>query len=351
MSSVNEFLIRSVFDSMIEQKPSLAKHLIPDDDDIGDKIDHRILADLIIKHFPWPIGVELRRLFSGSMRELNRLRLDQLFKTLERTMQFLAFLMLAQLWEEKRKNHLEIPHSFSNEFAKRINVLTLGNYAWLIRSVGSLFEERNVSWFVEELSSVLNNTFYNKLDIWVPERNEIGHYQINLGDEEIEKKCVELNDRLTETLSVLTFIIKYKLVTVREIKVRKLKYQTAEFEHVIDILNSSDSDFRATELINEVYTDSNSVLFMKDIRNPKEFLNLSPFVIDTRTEVIDSRDKFNLRKDIFLYTKYNNDKLMYLGTEVTEKCDLTILSNYPALVNQFRSAVFDLTDSVTRIQN
>jgi len=352
MSNVNESLVKTVFDVMVEQKPSLAKYLIPDDeDDFMVENDHRVLADLIIKHFPWPIGVELRRLFSGSMRELNRLRLDQLFKTLERTAQFLAFLMLAQLWEEKRNNNLEIPRSFSREFGRRINALTLGNYSWLIRSIGTLFQEREIPWFTKELSLVLNNSFYNQLDTWVPERNEIGHYQINLGEEEIEKKCVELNGRLTEILKSVTFIVKYRLVTIREIKVRKLKYQNARFEHVIDILNSSDSDFRATELTNEVYTDSNSVLFMKDIRNPTEFLNLSPFIIDTRTEVIDSREKFNLRKDIFLYTKFNNEKLMYLGTEVTEKCDLTTLSNYSSLLDQFQSAMADLTETNSEAQS
>jgi len=51
--------------------------------------------DLIIKNFPWPVGVELRRLFSGSMRQLDRMRLDQIFKTIERSMQFLSFVMLS----------------------------------------------------------------------------------------------------------------------------------------------------------------------------------------------------------------------------------------------------------------
>ena len=27
---------------------------------------------------------------------------------------------------------------------------------------------------------------------------------------------------------------------------------------------------------------------------------------------------------------------MYVGTEITEKCDLTTLSNYPVLVEQFK---------------
>ena len=63
----------------------------------------------------------------------------------------------------------------------------------------------------------------------------------------------------------------------------------------------------------------------------------NPLIIDTRTETIDTKEKFNLKKDIFLYTKFRDDKIFYLGTEVTEKCDLTHLSNYSYLVKEFHS--------------
>ncbi len=68
MANINETLIRSVFDEMVKHKPSLSKVLVADEDE-DELPDYRILADLIIKNFPWPVGVELRRLFSGSMRQ------------------------------------------------------------------------------------------------------------------------------------------------------------------------------------------------------------------------------------------------------------------------------------------
>lgn len=343
MSQLNESLIRKVFDEMVKHKPSLAKYLIVDEDDISDTVDFRILADLIIKNYPWPVGVELRRLFSGSMRQLDRLRLDQLFKTIERTMQFFSFVMLAQLWEEKRKNNIELPREFQNEFPRRIAVLSLGNYTWLIRTIGNIFSNNKIDWFMSEMNETMNNKFYAALDFWVPERNEIGHYQINLTQEDIEKRCVEYEDKLTLILQNLAFVVKYKLVTIREIKVQKPKHQQPKFSHVIDLLNSSDSDFKATEIQHEIFSDSNAVLLMKDFKAPPtEFLNLSPLIIDTRTETIDTKEKFNIKKDIFMYTKFVNDRLMYIGTEVTEKCDLTSLSNYALLVEQFKSVLSNL---------
>jgi hypothetical protein len=78
MAQINEELIRTVFDEMIKHKASLSKMILTEEED-EEISDYRVLADLVIKNFPWPVGVELRRLFSGLMRQLDRMRLDQVF--------------------------------------------------------------------------------------------------------------------------------------------------------------------------------------------------------------------------------------------------------------------------------
>ena len=340
MAKINEELIRQVFDEIIKYRPALEKYLVVDDEDEKeDEVDYRILGDLIIKNFPWPIGVELRRLFSGSMRELDRLRLDQIFKTIERTMQFVSFVMISQLWKEKNKNGLEIPESFNKDFANRFGVLSLGNFSWIIRTIGNLFQSSNIELFMPEMGENFNKKFYAALDFWVPERNEIGHYQINLTQEDIEKRCVEYEEKLTFILQRIAFLTKYKLISVKEIKVNKPKNHEATFHHVIDLLNSSDSDFKAKEIEEKNYSESRSVLLMKTIKTMDEYLNLSPLVIDTNAEVLDNKDKFDIKKDIFMYTKFRNDQLFYLGTEVTEKCDLRSLSNFEQLVTEYKDLV------------
>jgi len=336
MSNINEVLIRAVFDEMLKHKTALAKMVITDDDDDDELPDYRILADLIIKNFPWPVGVELRRLFSGSMRQLDRMRLDQIFKTIERSMQFLSFVMLSQLVKSREEGKLKIPESFSNEFKNRFLVLSLGNFSWMIRSIGKIFQDQKIGWFMPEMSECFDNNFYSALDFWVPERNEIGHYQINLTQGEIEKRCVEYEEKLTFILKRISFLAKYKLVSVKEIKVIKSKIEKAAFQHIFDLLNSSDSDFKANELLESTFTESHSVLLMKNIRSLDEYLNLSPLIIDTSTEVLDSKEKFDIKKDIFMYSKFRDDQLMYLGTEVTEKIDLRSLKNYRVLLMEFR---------------
>ncbi len=343
MKQTNTDLIEGVFKEMLKYKPSLEKMLFLDDDEDDDAMDPRVLGDIIIKNLPWPIGVELRRLFSASMRDLDRMRLDQIFKTIERCMQFISFVLLCQLWKEMQNNKLELSEPFRNEFENRILVLSLGNYAWFIRSIGKLFKQNDITCFMSEMSDAMTKEFFTALDFWVPERNDIGHFQFNLTQEDIERRCVEYEEKLAYILKKIAFLAKYRLVSVREIKVIQPKNRTARFNHQINILNSSNSDFKAKDILEITYTDSNSILLMKSIKSIEEYLNLSPLIIDTYSEVIDNKEKFDIKKDVFLFTKVRADHLMYIGTEVTAKCDLRSLSNYDILLDQFKDMMTVIT--------
>jgi len=335
MAQINEELIRQVFREMVQYRPALSRYAQVEED-YDEEIDYRVLGDQIIKNYPWPIGVELRRLFSANMWDLNRLRLDQIFKTIERITQFISFIMLSQLWPDVNKKEVEIPKNIRDEFINRIKILSLGNFSWLIRTMGTIFYESGCEWFMPEMKDTFDKKFYALLDFWVPERNEIGHYQINLSQREIEKRCVEYEERLMYLLIKIAFFCKYRLISVREIKVRKYRITDAKFHHIVELLNSSDSDFTAREIEESIFSESHSVLLMKSIKSMGGYLNLSPLIIDTHGEVLDSKEKFDIQKDIFLYTKFKNDQLFYLGTEVTEKCDLRRLSNYSQLLMEFK---------------
>jgi hypothetical protein len=325
---------------MVKNKPSLSKYIPEKDDD--EEIDYRIIGDLVIKNFPWPVGVELRRLFSGSMRQPGKLRLDQIFKTIERTIQFISFLMVSQVWYDTISKKVSLPEQLKSEFTNRFSVLTMGNFCWLIRTLATSYSEQKLEWFIPEMNAQFDKKFFSALDFWVPERNEIGHYQINLDEREIEKRCVEYEEKLTMILQKIAFFAKYRLVSVRDIKVIKPRIHEARFHHIIDLLNSSDSDFKGHEIDESKFSDSQSVLLMKSIKSFDDYLNLSPLIIDTNSETIDAKEKFDLRKDIFMYTKYRSGHLMYLGTEVTEKCDLRSLSNYNNLLEEYREMMLAL---------
>lgn len=340
MPAINEDLILKVFAGMIKYRPFLSKYIPEKEED--EEIDYRIIGDLVIKNFPWPVGVELRRLFSGSMRQPGKLRLDQIFKTIERSMQFVSFVMVCQVWFDIKSRKVFIPDPIKAEFANRFQVLTLGNFCWLIRTFATIYTEQKLEWFLPEMNEQFDKKLFAAFDFWVPERNEIGHYQINLDDREIEKRCVEYEEKLSMILQRIAFLAKYRLVSVRDIKVIKPRIHEARFHHIIDLLNSSDSDFKGQEIDEATFSDSQSVLLMKSLKSFDDYLNLSPLVIDTNSETIDAKEKFDLRKDIFMYTKYRSGLLMYLGTEVTEKCDLRSLSNYSILLEEYRELMLTI---------
>jgi hypothetical protein len=341
MEATNENLILKVFDEMVKARSSLSKYIPSKDEEEG--IDYRILADLVIKNFPWPVGVELRRLFSGNMRQPGRARLDQIFKTIERTIQFISFVMSCQVWYDINNKIVSLSDQLKGEFANRFQLLTMGNFCWLIRAFATAYSEQKVNWFLQEINEKFDKAFFASLDFWVPERNEIGHYQINLDEAEIEKRCVEYEEKLSFILERIAFFAKYRLVSVRDIKVIKPRMHEAKFHHIVDLLNSSDSDFKGEEIDEVKFSDSHSVLLMKSVKSFDDYLNLSPLVIDTNSEIIDSKEKFDLRKDIFMYTKYKNGHLMYVGTEVTEKVDLRALSNYNILLEEFKQLMLDIS--------
>ena len=145
----------------------------------------------------------------------------------------------------------------------------------------------------------------------------------------------------------MTFITQYKLVTIKEIKVLKHRHQEALFEHWMDILSSANSEFSSKEEKFETYADSNAVLLMKSLKKPQDFLNLSPLIIDTRGEAIDSREKFNLKKDIFICAGFANNNIRYVGTEISEECDLKGLNNYQYLVTEFR-AIMNMDNEILK---
>ena len=73
MSQPNEKLIRSIFDTVILHRPALSRYLVVDDeDDDEEEVDFRLLGDQLIRNYPWPVGVELRRLFSVWFRPTRR---------------------------------------------------------------------------------------------------------------------------------------------------------------------------------------------------------------------------------------------------------------------------------------
>jgi len=342
LANVNDNLIKEVFDQLAKVKPSIGKFLYIDEDEEDEEPDVRELADLLIRSYPWVIGVELRRLFSGSLRVLDQNRLAQIFTTIHRSLQFLSFVLIIELYERIAEGKIKLQKDFGLELKARFLELSFEDFIWIIKEIGQTLEKAGIERFIPEMKDHLDKEFYKVLEFDIPRKNALGEYQLDKptdAEEDVSNLCIDYQDKLTIILSKMAFITKYKLVTIKEIKVLKARHKDPLFQHWMDILNSSDSDFRSKQEIFDSFSDSNVVLLMKSLKRPSDYLNLSPLIIDTRGEVIDSREKFTLKKDIFICKGFANNNIRYVGTEVTEESDLRSLSNYHELVEDFREII------------
>ena len=134
--------------------------------------------------------------------------------------------------------------------------------------------------------------------------------------------------------------MKYPLITIRNIQVDKRRGKPAQFVHAITRL----PEFADKPRSYHAYTENHAVLLLKDIKDaPAAYLNLSPLIIDTHTETLDTPEKKkNIKMDLFMYSKYtpcgaDAIRLYYVGTEVDEdECDMRNLSCYAQLVEEFQ---------------
>lgn len=337
MAAINENLVHLVLKEMLKYKPSLQKVLSTGEEE--EFSDPRYIGQLVIRNFPSPIGVELRRLFSISLRQPDKLRLEQIYFSIERCLQFISFIMISQLWNDERQHRIIIPETFGREFAKRIVKLNIDNYIWLIRSIRILFEDNSMAWFVPEIKDNLDNSFFKRVDFRAPQTNESGHYEFDVPLNEMENCCRQSEEMLVSLLQQISFLCNYKLASVQEIKVIKAKYREPQYSHALNVLGGDNSDPRSMEIIREKCAESHSVLLLRSQVTLDEYLNLSPLVIDTGSYLAEDKENFDVKNDILLYQSSQGNQLIYNGSEVTERCDLRTLRHYPLLLSQFKDMV------------
>ena len=328
MSSANDHLIEEVFQEMLVQlgPESAESRFYHSMKDAGLPVDNRMLANFIIQDFPWPIGVELRRLFSGDLKDRDKNRIDQILRVGEKLAQFFAFCSLAQLWDECKVK--EIP--LSKDFQHQIEYLdrpTFGVYTGLFRAVINLFEKKEIEPFIKFGSDHKASKLIADFNQLVTMRNEERHYGS-------EMDCQEGEELLKQLLIPLTCIAKYKLASIREIKVLGPKLRKVQFQHSIRMLNSQHEDFSSIEQGFEVFSQSHAVLLMKDFTNPKEYLNLSPLVVDTST-LLEKGKVPGIKNGIYMFQQLREDKYIYSLTNASEQAVFNGLPNFDFLREQF----------------
>jgi len=295
----------------------------------GTYMDTREIANKIIQSFPWPIGVEIRRFFSGDKKELNKERLEQALKVGEKTVQFIALILLSQLWEEAKTKKINITPDFNAQFLG-LEKPSFGIWAGLIRSIHTIFEKESIIPFTDHFTSKCfsNKNFLKQVDKLVTIRNNAAH-NFSQGD------TIEVEAALTELLCNVAFLVRFKLVAVSEIEVYKSRLSKGNFRHSLRLLNSPHEDFSSEDKTYDSFFESHAVLLFKDFKAPQLHLNLSPFIIDTSTYLKNQRVE-GLKHGIYVYNGMRNENFIYYFTNGYESSPMNGLPLFSEIENEFK---------------
>lgn len=281
MANINEKIVTSIMDNMVKYMDTTdpASILYNTFTQSKTPIDIRVFTEYIIKYFPWPIGVELRRFFSGDRMQLNEARYKQMMLVFERLLQFVAYTLLIQIWDLKRNEKCELQESFKKNvaiwFEKPASIGTLWNLIYSGTKNLEIVDKSYLEQFDPKLfhSKALNKKINELISI----RNDWAHGG-QIGN------LAYTETLFTEIIKEFTFIVKMKLISIKEISVHKKRLKDVSYYHHIFDLHNSNIDFYTMDMTYDNFYDNNSVVLVDNIEKPLLYLNLSPLIIDVNHE-------------------------------------------------------------------
>ncbi len=310
---VNDY-IYPVMDEMVRFEPNLEKELKDKD---GEEIDDREFLAKIIENFPWPIGAQIRRLISNDS-EMNKptlSRLEQITSTYVVTSQLLMYILLCQMWDARKKGKVVPKVYFMDAMTMNKESFELFDFMSHIKHMLQIFKEQNYELFAPEYFEILEaleekGEFFNAYLYLESIRSRLSEDGANLQNE-VYQLCVDAEYALSTILCKAAFLVKYSMITVRDIIIVNPKHREAAFNHYMGRLNAQEGDFltlfKKPRNYNE-FVESRSVLLVKDLKDITKNINLSPFVIDKNA----FGDAKATAMDLFMFAYTEEDEYWYL---------------------------------------
>ncbi|WP_373553200.1 CHAT domain-containing protein [Haliscomenobacter sp.] len=296
----------------------------------------RDLRVAVIDSFPTPIGMHLRKLLI--VEEIGTDRLQKIVNLYQVSAQFLAYVLLAQVWDERFSNPnypiLPITQSTLKTFLSLSAADSQTyNFVNLIEALGDTLAESKTPLFVTEFNT-LRKQYREEPELKTAvlfleemKRELMG----SVAADEIESFCVQGEDKLCEIFKHIGFAAKYTLATIKTIELIKPRHETPRFRHNLVVLNQLTAAIGVLDDVLETteYTDNNSVILMRDEETVSPSLNLSPFILDENALSGQQNSK------LFFFTSYENKQINF--TLIDNLKDLLNITrdNYPLVSELF----------------
>ncbi|GJM32716.1 MAG: hypothetical protein DHS20C18_17170 [Saprospiraceae bacterium] len=308
---------------------------ILDDEDMGFEGSLRDKRKAILSCLPHPISLHLSKLFAPAKANTNMTfydklgidRLAQMAITYNTTIEFITFVMLAQLWDALSKKE---PIHIKETYKKTLKGFFLldneqrKQYAFfeLIHDIRQIFEENNIPFFIREIqkiSQVFNeqSQFYFACLFMETVKKRLAAKTI--GESEAMQLCMLAEDKLALILEQIGFTYNYTLTSVKSIDVIKYRHLPNHlYKHKFvkltqDIIEPSEDVDRMPYV-----TDISSVILVNEKEDDiaKKFLNLTPFIIDEN-----AFDPKAVVAKLQFFDHYNADEDTYFFRHVYNPAD------------------------------
>jgi hypothetical protein len=304
--------------------------------------DERELPLAIIDSFPLPVGEQLRKLFSPELSAIHVQRLEQLVVTYETIVELLCFAILSELWEDRHRDPgLTIPlknqEKLQSYFELQSRSYTTFNYVDLMAAVAEVLRENNLDPFVEEfknLTALLHQEGFQQAHLFLEEmRAKLVSEKV--AAEEIENFCVQSEKCLGAIMAAFAFIVKYRLTTIKEIRIIKYRHTEPKYEHREALLTRTTGKDIIRDRVKEYnsFAECQSVILLKSAKDLDQYLSLSPFVIDENALTGDQNSK------LFFYTFREAADDSYHFQFIGNRKDTLVVSEnrYPLFKHQFEA--------------
>ncbi len=245
----------------------------------------RDLRAAVVDAFPTPIGTHLRKLLLLESAGVERL--SKIIDVYTVASELLAYILLAQLWDEKfRLPALIIPDEqkqvLNSLFEMKEGDWETFDHIALVRAIGDVFAANMILPFITEFTA-LREQFFAESALQEAQQflQEMKKELLgSIAAEEIESFCVQAEDHLCEIFSHIGFCAKYKLATVKTIELLKRRHESPRYRHNIVVLDKVSAGVLDDVLEADEFSENNSVVLLHSDDAVTPFLNLSPFLID-----------------------------------------------------------------------
>lgn len=318
---INAFMV-DIVDAMIEYDKELERLAYNQDDEL---IDERQALSLVIEHFPWPIGVQVRLLVTkeSDVDSPSVERIRQLVSTYIVTSQFLYYIALSQLWDEKRQRTIELRSYFLDLLSNNQNNFNYFDFMKHLTEIVKVLQTHDCNLFVEEFGGFVKE-FDEKGELFDAYLYlESLRYKVNIGatdslEADKYQLCADGEYFLSTILIKIAFLVNYDLLTIRDIHVINYRNMETRFEHFIGRLNARVTDLAVTRAPRARsfgrFVNNASVVLARDVNNPDAFLNLTPFIIDRNAFGQGMTEDKAVEQQLFMYAFREGEEYKYLAT-------------------------------------